>query len=153
MTKTRRRFVYHQRSKQDVDRHLQFVGFPETMRHAYGGKLERLHDYLRTFLPADHADTIIDWAKRRLRHDLNKYIPNPERDAEDQIIELVKHKLKYVPRRLGSQSRAYGEYQRQIDWAWAKLAEAGDLYPADPARINNARIKKVVRRGAKRPKA
>src|SRR5262244_2321334 len=87
--KMRRRSRYEDeyvgQSREDVKRHIQYASFLETMRQAYGGKLEPLHEYLRAFLP-DQANAIIQWAKRRLRRDLIKRVPSPERVAEDMII-------------------------------------------------------------------
>jgi hypothetical protein len=133
------------RSAEDVERHIQSVGFAETMRQAHDGKLERLHDYFRAYLPEDHADAIIEWAKRRLRHDLNRP-PTPERAAEDLIIALARTRLKFERQR-GPLPR--GSYQRVIDWSATQLAEDGELNRSDPERIDYRRIRNAVGRGTK----
>jgi hypothetical protein len=151
--KTRRpsRFKYRGRSLEDVKRHIQFADFRETMLKAYGGDLEPLHEYLHAFLPKNHADVIIEWARRRQRRDLIKSMPSPEREAEDLIISYVEHRLKCERQR----PLPRGGYQRLIKQVCADLAEDDLLVPADPARINYERILKCVRRGKKRkrPKA
>jgi hypothetical protein len=145
--KPRRRsqYVHHPQSRESVQS-IQNAGFRKTMRQAYGGNLEPLHEYLRAYLGKDHADTIIKWAKPRLRQDLIKKPPSQERVAEDLIIAHVRGRLRYAPQR----PLPRGEYQRLIDQVWGELAECGDLNDADPDKINNARILKAVRRGKKR---
>jgi len=145
------RYVYAERSAQDVKRHTQRALFPEAVRQAYGGNLEPLHEYLRAFLPEYHADAIIEWARRRLRRGLIKRAPSPEREAEDLIIAYVRGRLRYRRQR----PLPGGEYQRLIEQVSSELAEEGDLDRADPERINYKRILKSIRRGKKRkhPKA
>jgi hypothetical protein len=142
-----RRFEYRGRSLEDVRQRIQFECFPETMLNAYGGELEPLREYLRAFLPTkNHADEIIKWASQRLRRDLIKRVPSPEREAEDLIIAHVIGKLKYARQR----PLPHGEYQHLIKEVWGDLAEDGQLHPADPEGINYERILKCVRRGKKR---
>jgi hypothetical protein len=149
------RFKYHGRSLEDVRQRIQFERFRETMLKAHGGELEPLHEYLRAFLPRDHPDKIIEWARRRLRRELLKRAPSPEREAEDLIISYVQHRLKSERQRLGGRPLSRGAYQRLIKQVCTDLAEDDLLVPADPARINYERILKCVRRGVKRkrPKA
>jgi hypothetical protein len=141
------RFRYHGRSLEDVRQRIQFERFRETMVKAYGGELEPVHEYLRVFLPGkNHADEIIEWASRRLRRDLIKRVPSPEREAEDLIIAHVIGKLKYARQR----PLPRGEYRRLIEQVGSYLAELGDLSAADSARMDYERILKCVRRGKKR---
>jgi hypothetical protein len=142
------RFKYFGRSPEDVRRRIQFQCFHETMLKAYGGELGPLHEYLRAFLPRNHADKIIEWARRRLRRDVIKRAPSPEREAEDLIIAHVIGRLRYARQR----PLPHGEYQRLIEQVATELAELGDLNAAD--QINYERILKSVRRGKKlkRPK-
>jgi hypothetical protein len=143
------RYVYFERSREDVRQHIQYCGFRETMRQAYGGELEPLHEYLRAFLP-DHAYAIIEWARRCLRQDYIKRVPSPERVAEDMIIAFAKFRLIFVRQQFGDRPLPHGEYQRVIDEVWSFLAEGGDLNDADYEKISNERILKVIGRG-KRP--
>src|SRR5262245_51161091 len=117
---------------------IQEADFRETMRQAYGGKLEPLHEYLRAFLLKDHADVIMEWAKRRLRQDLiTKKPPKPKRVAADLIIAHVRGRLRDVRKWLGGHPLRRGEYQRLIDQSCTELAEDGDLDPADLEGIDN----------------
>jgi hypothetical protein len=153
-TRRRSRYVYAEQSLESVRRDIQRDGFRETMLKAYGGELEPLHEYLRAFLHEDHADEIANFHKRRLRRDLCKDPPSPERKAEDRIISVVKYRLKYLRQRLGHPLPS-GESERQVDQAWTDLAENDNLYNANHAGINKERILKEIRRGVKRkpPKA
>ena len=145
---TRRRFNYRQLTPEDVERHLQHGRFDETMRQARGGNFEPLHDYFRTFLPSDHADTIIEFTKQRLRRDLIKSPPSPERQAEDAITAEARYRIRMLQRRHGVLPR--GAYQRVIDQSAEELAEDGELGRSDPARMDFKRIKNAVRRGKPR---
>jgi hypothetical protein len=142
------RFKYTERSAQDVEQHIQRGSFPEALRQASGGNLEPLHKYLRAFLPEDHADVIIEWARRRLRPDLIKKAASPERQAENLIAATARWGLRNRRKYFGKLPR--GAIQQEIRAAADLLGEDGDLSPADPDRIDFKRIRDIVKRGTKR---
>jgi hypothetical protein len=137
----RQRFVYQQRTPDDVERQIRRAAFPEAMRQAESGNLEPL----RALLPAEQAGAIIDFMNRRLRRDLIKRLPSPEREAENAIAALARYRIKLLQRRFGKLPR--GTYQRVIDWSAADLAEDGELNRSDPERIDWKRIMTAVGRG------
>jgi hypothetical protein len=143
------RFVYHQRSPEDVERNMRRVTLRklrEALRHANAGNLNPLHDFLRDYLPDDHVDALAEWHKRRLRRDLIKNAPSSEREAENTIAGLAIHEIKMLQRQFGKLPS--GTYPKVIDWAATVLAEDGELYRSDPANIDYNRILKIVRRSA-----
>lgn len=146
-TRRRSRFVYDTRSAHDMKRHILCASFPEALRQAYGGNLESLHEYLRAFLPEDHAKTITEFHRRRLRRDLIKKVASPAPRAEDLIAEMAR-------RRLGNRRKLFGKlppgaFQQEIKAVAESLGEEGEINDADPERIDYKRILNMVRRGTK----
>jgi hypothetical protein len=141
----RRRFKYRQLTPEEVERQLQYARFDEIMRQARDGNLAPLHDYFRSFLPSHHADALIEFTKQRLRRDIFKKPPSPEREAEDAIAAGARYQIKKLQRRFGKLPR--GTYQQVIDKVAEWLAEDGELDHSDPTKINFKRIGTKVRRG------
>jgi hypothetical protein len=143
----RARAEYKPRTHEERQRRIQYGRFPEAMRQAYGGNLEPLHKYLDTFLPSDHATTITEFQKRRLRPDYKQPL-SLEQEAAKQIAAVAKIILDNERKRDGTIPPK--GYQRAIDKATERLWVDGELDGTVPASIDFKKIRTTVRRGKKK---
>ena len=151
MTAPPKKWLWRQRTAEDVRRRLQHGQFRDHIIAAYDRNTKALCDYLQSDLPLCQEDRkqladLIHWRIQRKLHDTRgpAHLLNPVTAAEHYIAHLVRVRQK---ERYGNGPAPWGSLDELIDEVWGQLAEGGHFYGVDGISENN--IRALLKRGRK----